>query len=120
MAEGPLTREAALAMDEGDELAFLREAFALPKGVVYLDGNSLGALPRTAAARVREVVEREWGERLIRSWNESGWIELPAASATGSRGSWAPRPTRSRSPTRRRSTCSSCSRQPCGCGPAGA
>jgi len=81
MAEGSLTREAALAMDEGDELAFLREAFALPRGAVYLDGNSLGALPRTAAARLREVVEREWGERLVRSWNESGWIELPARVA---------------------------------------
>ena len=54
-----------------------RERFVLPEGVIYLDGNSLGALPRAAAARQREVIEREWGERLIRSWNEAGWIEAP-------------------------------------------
>jgi kynureninase len=81
MPEGALTREAALAMDAADELAFLRESFVLPAGVVYLDGNSLGALPRATAARLLEVVEREWGERLIRSWNESGWIELSARVA---------------------------------------
>ena len=81
MPEAPLTREAALAADAADELAFLREEFVLPPGVVYLDGNSLGALPRATAARLREVVEREWGERLIRSWNESGWIDLPARVA---------------------------------------
>jgi kynureninase len=81
MPGGPLTREAVLALDAADELAFLREAFALPSGVVYLDGNSLGALPRAAAGRLREVVEREWGERLVRSWNESGWIDLPARVA---------------------------------------
>jgi len=81
MPEGLLTRDAVLALDGADELAFLREAFALPAGVVYLDGNSLGALPRAAVARLREVVEREWGERLIRSWNESGWIDLPARVA---------------------------------------
>jgi kynureninase len=81
MSPGSLTREAAAALDAEDELAFLREQFALPPGVVYLDGNSLGALPREAAARVREVVEREWGEGLIRSWNTNGWIDLPARVA---------------------------------------
>src|SRR5215831_9655481 len=81
MPAGPLTRADAEALDGRDELAFLREEFALPDGVVYLDGNSLGALPRAAAARVREVAEREWGERLIRSWNEAGWIDLPARVA---------------------------------------
>jgi kynureninase len=80
MPDAPLTREAALAMDAADELAFLREAFALPS-VVYLDGNSLGALPRATAGRLREIVEREWGEGLIRSWNASGWIDLPARVA---------------------------------------
>ena len=54
---------------------------SLPDGVVYLDGNSLGALPRATAARVRDVVEREWGESLIRSWNAHGWIDLPARVA---------------------------------------
>src|SRR6185295_9160045 len=80
MPGGPLTRQAALAMDAADELAFLRDEFALPAGVVYLDGNSLGALPRATAARLAEVIEREWGERLVRSWNESGWIELLAGA----------------------------------------
>jgi len=81
MSAGPLTREAAAALDTADELAFLREAFALPDGIVYLDGNSLGALPRAAAVRVRDVVEREWGEGLIRSWNTHGWIDLPSRVA---------------------------------------
>ena len=81
MSAGSLTREAVAALDAEDELAFLREEFALPPGVVYLDGNSLGALPRAAAARVRDVVEREWGEGLIRSWNTHGWIDLPARVA---------------------------------------
>ena len=78
---GLLTRADAEARDAEDELAFLREAFVLPEGVVYLDGNSLGALPRRAAERVRDVVEREWGRDLVRSWNENGWIDLPARVA---------------------------------------
>ena len=53
----------------------LRDEFVLPEGVVYLDGNSLGALPRRTAARLAEVA-REWGEGLIRSWNSAGWIDL--------------------------------------------
>ncbi len=81
MSSVPLTREGTAALDAGDELAFLREEFALPPGVVYLDGNSLGALPRATAARVRDVVEHEWGESLIRSWNEHGWIDLPVRVA---------------------------------------
>jgi kynureninase len=74
-------REDAEALDATDELAFLREAFALPAGVVYLDGNSLGALPRATVARLADVVEREWGDDLVRSWNRHGWIELPARVA---------------------------------------
>jgi kynureninase len=50
--------------------------FALPDGVVYLDGNSLGALPAGVAERVQDVVQREWGEGLIRSWNDAHWMEL--------------------------------------------
>jgi kynureninase len=73
----PLTRAACMALDAADPLAPHRNAFALPDGVLYLDGNSLGALPRATAARVREVVEREWGHGLIGSWNAAGWIELP-------------------------------------------
>jgi kynureninase len=75
------TRADAEALDAADELGALRADFALPPDVVYLDGHSLGALPRAAAARVREVVEREWGEGLVQSWNAAGWIDLPARVA---------------------------------------
>ena len=71
------SREACLALDRADALAPLRAQFDLPPGVIYLDGNSLGALPRTAAARVQQVVAGEWGRGLIRSWNSAGWIDLP-------------------------------------------
>jgi kynureninase len=73
----PDSREDCIARDAADPLAAHRAAFALPPGVIYLDGNSLGALPRATAARVRTVVEREWGEGLIRSWNGAGWIDAP-------------------------------------------
>ena len=65
------------AQDARDPLRALREHFVLPPGVIYLDGNSLGVLPRTAAARVAQVVNQEWGVDLIRSWNTAGWFELP-------------------------------------------
>ena len=55
----------------------LREEFVLPEGVIYLDGNSLGARPRSALQRARDVVEKEWGEGLIGSWNSAGWRGLP-------------------------------------------
>ncbi|MER8182796.1 kynureninase [Kitasatospora sp. NPDC094015] len=71
------TRAACAALDAADPLAALRAEFALPAGVLYLDGNSLGALPRGTSDRVRRMVEREWGDGLIRSWNEAGWYELP-------------------------------------------
>ncbi|HTN50256.1 MAG TPA: kynureninase [Burkholderiaceae bacterium] len=67
----------AAEADAADPLAVHRNAFALPDGVVYLDGNSLGALPRATVARVHEVVEREWGDGLIRSWNSAHWVDLP-------------------------------------------
>jgi kynureninase len=66
----------ARARDAADPLAGFRERFALPEGVIYLDGNSLGALPMTAPAALADLAERQWGERLIRSWNE-GWIDAP-------------------------------------------
>jgi kynureninase len=72
-----LSRTDCLARDATDPLAPYRESFALPSGVIYLDGNSLGPLPRATADRVNEVVEREWGEGLIRSWNAAGWIDAP-------------------------------------------
>jgi kynureninase len=71
------SREDCLALDAADPLAPLRERFDLPEGLIYLDGNSLGARPRTATARVQEVVAREWGQDLIRSWNSAGWFDMP-------------------------------------------
>ncbi|MDA5194011.1 kynureninase [Govanella unica] len=72
-----LTRDDFLALDAADELAPFREQFVLPDDVIYMDGNSLGVLPRTAAARVQDVVTREWGQDLIKSWNSADWINLP-------------------------------------------
>jgi kynureninase len=72
-----LFREDAEALDIADPLAALREQFEIPDGVIYLDGNSLGVLPRTAAERVAAVVQQEWGQGLIRSWNAAGWIAMP-------------------------------------------
>ena len=63
--------------DAQDPLAGLRELFELPPGVIYLDGNSLGVLPRSAAARVAAAVSQEWGQGLIRSWNSAGWYDMP-------------------------------------------
>ncbi len=72
------SRADCLRLDEGDPLRDLRSLFDLPEGVVYLDGNSLGALPRATAVRVVSAVNDEWGRGLIRSWNTAGWITLPA------------------------------------------
>ena len=77
MSSRPITLADCRAMDARDALAGLREQFALPEGVLYLDGNSLGAAPRTAQARARQVIAEEWGEGLIRSWNTAGWFDLP-------------------------------------------
>ncbi len=67
----------ARALDDADPLAGYRRQFAIPAGVVYLDGNSLGALPLGTAARLGEVVRKEWGEGLIRCWNDADWIDAP-------------------------------------------
>lgn len=72
-----LTRADCAALDARDPLAAARDDFELPEGVVYLDGNSLGALPRATRARLGEVISSEWGRDLIRSWNVHGWIDLP-------------------------------------------
>ena len=64
-------------LDAQDPLRPLRDHFTLPPGMVYLDGNSLGAMPRATAARVADVVTREWGQDLIKSWNSAGWFALP-------------------------------------------
>lgn len=72
-----LTRSDCVALDATDRLAAHRASFALPDGVIYLDGNSLGALPRATPARLAQVIEAEWGDGLIRSWNAAGWIDAP-------------------------------------------
>lgn len=63
--------------DKNDPLARKREQFLLPKDRVYLDGNSLGALPVVAQQHALEVVSKQWGEDLITSWNAHSWIDLP-------------------------------------------
>ncbi len=65
------------ALDAQDPLRELRQQFALPDGVIYLDGNSLGVLPHTAAARVARAMTEEWGQGLICSWNNAGWFNMP-------------------------------------------
>ena len=64
-------------LDTQDPLHALRDQFTLPEGVIYLNGNSLGVLPKTTAVRVLEAVTQEWGQGLIRSWNSAGWFDAP-------------------------------------------
>jgi kynureninase len=72
-------RAEAAALDDADELRAFHDRFVVADdGLIYLDGNSLGRLPRDTAARVAGVIESQWGERLIRAWSE-GWMELPRA-----------------------------------------
>ena len=72
-----MSRHDAETLDAADPLAGFRNAFDLPEGVIYLDGNSLGPLPRATAGRLDQVVRDEWGRGLITSWNAAGWIEAP-------------------------------------------
>ena len=77
MTETAISLHHCLQRDALDPLRHLRDLFSLPDGVVYLDGNSLGPLPRTAAARVAHALTQEWGVGLIRSWNSAGWFDMP-------------------------------------------
>lgn len=54
-----------------------KQLFDLPEGVIYLDGNSLGALPKGAVERVTQAMQAEWGAELIKAWNSAGWMDLP-------------------------------------------
>jgi len=77
-----MSQHADLAARAGDldatsPLSGTRERFLVPEGVIYLDGNSLGALPAAAPVVVQDVVTRQWGQRLIRSWNEFDWWGAP-------------------------------------------
>lgn len=74
----PDGRARAAALDAASPLRGTRERFDLPAGTVYLDGNSLGPLPRGVAERMTAVVTEEWGRGLISSWNTAGWLHLPA------------------------------------------
>ena len=76
-----MTLDEARQLDASDPLAFARERFSLPEGVIYLDGNSLGALPKAAPAALAEAAERQWGEDLISSWNKHEWIDWPTTIA---------------------------------------
>ena len=71
-------REYARARDAASPLGDRRALFDLPDGVIYLDGNSLGALPRAVPDRVAQVTAEQWGQGLIGSWNTAGWMDLPA------------------------------------------
>ncbi|MEQ9663142.1 MAG: kynureninase [Parasphingopyxis sp.] len=71
------TLSEAEALDAADPLAAMRERFVLPDGTIYLDGNSLGALPRATIAAQQDAVSRQWGEDLIASWNSNDWIGAP-------------------------------------------
>ncbi len=72
-----MDRETCVSFDGQDPLARFRDEFVLPQGVVYLDGNSLGALPKAAVERINQVMTEEWGSGLIRSWNDAEWIDAP-------------------------------------------
>src|SRR2546428_573463 len=73
-----MDRDACVELDRQDPLAQWRDVFECPEGVVYLDGNSLGALPKATAQRLDHVVREEWGTGLIRSWNTAHWIDAPS------------------------------------------
>lgn len=72
-----MKKDDLIALDKRDPLAQKRDAFDIPEGMIYLDGNSLGVLPKSVKTRVSEVVETQWGQDLISSWNAHDWIDLP-------------------------------------------
>ena len=72
-----LSLDDAMALDNSDPLAPLRDRFLLPENIIYLDGNSLGPLPAKAVRVQQDIVLNQWGQSLIRSWNDHGWIDAP-------------------------------------------
>ena len=77
MSSTTWTRERCEALDASDPISRVRERFVLPAGEIYLDGNSLGALPRDVPARLSEVIGDEWGAELIRGWGSAAWSSAP-------------------------------------------
>ncbi len=71
------SREACVARDAVDPVHGLRDRFVLPDGLIYLDGNSLGPMPRHAAGMLRDTIERQWSQDLVGSWNSAGWFDMP-------------------------------------------
>jgi kynureninase len=71
------SREECIARDAADPMAAFRERFVVPENMIYLDGNSLGLMPKSAAARVQKALAEEWGQDLITSWNKHGWFDMP-------------------------------------------
>lgn len=76
-AANPITREDCALRDQQDPLATFRTEFALPEGLIYLDGNSLGSLPIATHKRLAKMVQEEWGQGLISSWNACDWVNSP-------------------------------------------
>ena len=72
-----ITLAECLALDQADSLRSLRDLYQVPEGLIYLDGNSLGVLPKATPARVAAAVAQEWGQDLIKSWNSAGWFQMP-------------------------------------------
>jgi kynureninase len=71
------SRDACVARDLIDPLRAFRDRFGIPDGLIYLDGNSLGPMPRNAASILNRTIEQEWGHDLIGSWNSAGWFDMP-------------------------------------------
>jgi len=105
------------ARDAQDPLRPLRDQFTLPEGVIYLDGNSLGVCPTATPARVAEVVQQQWGQGLIRSWNSAGWFDWPRTVGDKIGRLIGAHPGQTVATTAPRSTCSRCSAWPCRCRP---
>ena len=70
-----MTIDEARTLDAADQLAFARDRFSVPEGIIYLDGNSLGALPTAAPQALSITARQQWGEDLIASWNKHEWID---------------------------------------------
>jgi kynureninase len=77
MNPSPISLEHCIALDKSDPLAYCKDRFQLPEGVIYLDGNSLGAMPISVPPRMKKAIEQEWAVGLIRSWNDADWYPAP-------------------------------------------